>query len=90
MYPYAFGWYAPFQRIAFQNKFGYPEWMLSRLDDYLVIPLMWYNDPEKAAEYEDAKKNSSMQLEKGEVDNKFWINVKEREEKGEKVTLEQK
>ena len=51
---------------------------------------MWYNDPEKAAEYEDAKKNTSMQLEKGEVDNKFWIDVKEREEKGEKVTLEQK
>lgn len=90
MYPYAFGWYAPFQRIAFQNKFGYPEWMLSRLDDYLVIPSIWYNDPEKAAEYEDAKKNTSMQLGMGEVENKFWINVKEREENGEKVTLEQK
>jgi microcin C transport system substrate-binding protein len=90
MYPYAFGWYAPYQRIAFQNKFGYPEWMLSRIRDYLVIPSIWYNDQEKAAEYEDAKKNSSMQLEKGEVENKFWINVKEREEKGEKVTLEQK
>jgi microcin C transport system substrate-binding protein len=90
MQPYAFGWYAPYQRIAFHNKFGYPEWILSRTRDYLVIPSMWYNDPEKAAEYEDAKKNTSMQLEKGEVDNKFWINVKEREEKGEKVTLEQK
>lgn len=90
MYPYAFGWYAPYQRIAFQNKFGYPKWMLARTRDYFVIPSMWYNDPEKAAEYEDAKNNSSMQLEKGEVDNKFWINVKEREEKGEKVTLEQK
>ena len=90
MQPYAFGWYAPYQRIAFHNKFGYPEWILSRTRDYLVIPSMWYNDPEKAAEYEDAKKNTSMQLEKGEVDNKFWLNVKEREEKGEKVTLEQK
>ena len=90
MQPYAFGWYAPYQRIAFHNKFGYPEWILSRTRDYLVIPSMWYNDPEKAAEYEDAKKNTSMQLEKGEVDNKFWIDVKEREEKGEKVTLEQK
>jgi microcin C transport system substrate-binding protein len=90
MYPYAFGWYGPYQRTAFQNKFGYPEWILSRLDDYLIIPTMWWNDPVKAAEYEDAKKNTSMQLEKGEVDQKFWINVKEREEKGEKVSLEQK
>lgn len=87
MQPYAFGWYAPYQRIAFHNKFGYPEWILSRLDDYLVIPQMWYNDPEKAAEYEDARKNTSAQMEKGEVDNKFWMNVKEREEKGEKVTI---
>jgi microcin C transport system substrate-binding protein len=89
MQPYAFGWYAPYQRIAFHNKFGYPEWILSRTDDYLVIPIMWYNDPEKAAEYEDAKKNTTMQLEKGQIENKFWINVKDREEKGEKVTLGQ-
>lgn len=87
MQPYAYGWYAPYQRITFHNKFGYPEWMLSRVDDYLVIPIMWWNDPEKAAEYEDAKKNTTLQMEKGEVDNKFWVKVKEREEKGEKVTL---
>jgi hypothetical protein len=61
--------------------------MLSRVDDYLVIPIMWWNDPEKAAEYEDAKKNTTLQMEKVEVDNKFWVNVKEREEKGEKVIL---
>jgi hypothetical protein len=51
---------------------------------------MWYNDPVKAAEYEDAKKNTALALEKGEVDQKFWVNVKEREERGEKVTLTQK
>jgi microcin C transport system substrate-binding protein len=90
MQPYAFGWYGPYQRIAFHNKFGYPEWMLPRKEDYLWIPIVWYNDPVKAAEYEDAKKNTALQLEKGEVDQKFWVNVKEREEKGEKVTLGQK
>jgi len=90
MQPYAFGWFGPYQRIAFHNKFGYPEWILPRKEDYLYIPIMWYNDPVKAAEFEDAKKNTAMQLEKGEVDQKFWMNVKEREERGEKVTLTQK
>jgi microcin C transport system substrate-binding protein len=87
--PYAFGWYGPYQRIAFHNKFGYPEWMLTRIEDYLKIPILWYNDPVKAAEYQDAQKDKNMQLDKGEVDQKFWINVKDREERGEKVTLTQ-
>jgi len=87
MQPYAFGWFGPYQRIAFHNKFGFPEPILSRTDDYLVIPILWYNDPEKAAEYEDAKKDNKLVLEQGEVDQKFWITVKEREDKGEKVTI---
>jgi microcin C transport system substrate-binding protein len=87
MQPYAFGWFGPYQRIAFHNKFGFPEPILSRTDDYLVIPILWYNDPEKAAEYEDAKKDNKLVMEQGEVDQKFWITVKEREDKGEKVTI---
>lgn len=56
MQPYAFGWYAPYQRIAFHNKFGYPEWMISRTGNYLTLVSIWYNDPEKLARYEEAKK----------------------------------
>ncbi|RPI18356.1 MAG: ABC transporter substrate-binding protein [Ignavibacteriae bacterium] len=87
MQPYAFGWYGPYQRVAYHNKFGFPEWMLSRTDDFLIIPSMWYNDPVQAAEYEDAKKDNKLTMTQGEVDHKFWVNLKEREDKGEKVIL---
>lgn len=76
MQPYAFGWYAPYQRIAFHNKFGYPEWMISRTGNYLTLVSIWYNDPEKLARYEEAKKDNSIKLDMGEVENKYWTTVK--------------
>ena len=79
--PYVFGWYMPYQRIAFQNKFGYPKWMLPKREDYLRIPILWWNDPEKAAEYEDAQKDKNIKLEKGEIDQKYWLDLKEKREK---------
>ncbi|MFI5144128.1 MAG: extracellular solute-binding protein [Ignavibacteria bacterium] len=79
-YSYAFGWYAPYQRFAFHNKFGYPQSILTKLDDFLVAPYLWYFDPEKAAEYEAAKTDKSKKLDKGEMDNKYWINLKEKTE----------
>jgi microcin C transport system substrate-binding protein len=51
---YGFGWSAPFQRIIFHNKFGFPEWIIGRVTDYLAAPYMWYYDPVKAAEYDEA------------------------------------
>jgi len=80
LFGYAYGWYLPCQRIAFHNKFGYPQWMLTRVDDFLVIPQMWWIDPEKAAEYEAAKTDKNKKMDKGEVDNRYWQKVKEKEE----------
>ena len=82
--PYVFGWFMPYQRIAFQNKFGYPKWILPKREDYLRVPILWWNDPEKAAEYEDAEKDKSIKLEKGEIDQKYWLDLKEKREKGSK------
>ena len=82
MQPYVFGWYAPYQRLAFHNKFGFPKWILPRTEDYLRIPILWWNDPEKAAEYEDARKDKNIVLPKGEVDQKYWIELREKREKG--------
>jgi microcin C transport system substrate-binding protein len=87
-YPYIFAWYAPYQRIAIQNKFGYPDWYLPRTENYLTIPSLWWNDPEKAAEYEDAKNDPNLTLEKGEVDQKFWTKVRSKLEAGESVDLD--
>jgi len=74
---YVFGWYAPYHRIAFQNKFGYPEWMLNKIGNYLGITYMWYNDPEKAAEYDAAKLDKSINLPQGTIENKYWLSNKE-------------
>jgi len=90
--PYIYGWYANYQRILFHNKFGYPKWYLSRFDDYyggkeLGIFAIWWLDPEKYAAYQEALKDKTKTLPVGEVEEKFWIDLKEREEKGEVVML---
>lgn len=77
---YGFGWYAPYQRIAFHNKFSYPEWILPRTSDYLFTAVVWYYDPEKAAEYDAVKSDPNKKMEIKEEDQKYWIKVKEQEE----------
>lgn len=89
-YAYAFGWYGPYQRIGYHNKFGYPEWYLPRTGDHYTVAILWWNDPERAAEYDEAVKDKNLTMETTEVDQKFWTDVKAREEKGETVTLTEK
>lgn len=90
--PYIYGWYANYQRILFHNKFGYPKWYLSRFDDYyggkeLGIFAIWWIDPERFAAYQEALKDKTKSLAVGEVEEKFWIDLKTREDKGEVVML---
>jgi len=74
-----FGWYPPYQRIAYQNKFGYPEGIIARNFDVItVLPYLWFNDPEKALEYDAAVLDKSKVLPKGEEDNKYWLQLKEK------------
>jgi|WetSurMetagenome_2_1015567.scaffolds.fasta_scaffold14650_2 microcin C transport system substrate-binding protein len=78
-YGYAFGWYPPYQRIAFHNKFGFPDWVISRnLGAIYVLPYMWFNDPEKALEYDAAVLDKNKTLPKGDEDNKYWLDLKEK------------
>jgi microcin C transport system substrate-binding protein len=74
-----FGWYPPYQRVAFQNKFGFPDGIIAR--DFNVIstlPYMWFNDPEKALEYDAVVLDKNKTLPKGDEDNKYWQNLKEK------------
>jgi hypothetical protein len=66
-------WYAPYQRIAFHNKFGYPDGILGRNSGSESVLSLWYCDAEKIAKYNEAMKDPGKTIEKGEVDNKFWI-----------------
>lgn len=70
--PYALGWYAPFDRVAFWNKFGMPKSYFGRRGDWRSALSLWWYDPKKDQAMEAAVKNSDITLPIGETDVKFW------------------
>jgi microcin C transport system substrate-binding protein len=71
-YQYVLGWDAPFERIAYWNRFGQPPGYLSRIGDYRDIPSMWWFDPQKDAELRRAMAESSVKLPVGETEVRYW------------------
>jgi microcin C transport system substrate-binding protein len=69
--PTARSWYAPYQRILFWNKFGMPEWYFRLYFDYHDILIYWWEEPELAAQLEEARK-SGAPMEVGETEVTFW------------------
>lgn len=74
---YAFTWYYPAERIAFHDKFGFPSGMLTKTDDYLSIPGIWYIDPERLKKYEEAQQDENVKLAIMPKDNKYWMEIKQ-------------
>lgn len=72
-YPYILLWMAPFQRIGYWNKFGQPEGVLTRFGDYRDITTLWWIDPEREARLGEAMRDSSVQLEVGETEDRYWL-----------------
>lgn len=72
LYPYVLEWTAPFQRLAYWNKFGHPESYLTRTGDYRDIVSLWWIDPEKEARLEEALRDDSIELEVGEAESHYW------------------
>ncbi|MBL0105782.1 MAG: hypothetical protein IPP52_00410 [Ignavibacteria bacterium] len=94
MQPYVYGWYADYVRLMWHNKFGYPKWIVSRFDDYYSgteqpVFAMWWLDPAKDQKYMEAIKDKSKKLPTEEVDNSYWLELATRENKGEKIKLNQ-
>jgi hypothetical protein len=54
------------------NKFGAPPGYLTRTGDYYSIHQMWWIDPEKEAQLQNAMRNSSMKLPVGPTDDRYW------------------
>jgi microcin C transport system substrate-binding protein len=73
-------WYAPYQRIAFWNRFGTPRGYISRTGDYRDLFSMWWIDPDKSRALEDALKNPSANLGEGMADDKHWLDFAKTEE----------
>ena len=72
-----FEWTAPFERLVFANKFGYPQGILTRVGDYRDVPSLWWIDPEKAQKLEAAMKDPSINLGEGPADDKYWLEFTE-------------
>ena len=74
---YAFGWVAPYAaRVAFWNKFGYPEEGLSYSGDWRSIFYLWWVDPEKEGELKKARKDKTRIMPQGTEIIDFWKKIK--------------
>jgi microcin C transport system substrate-binding protein len=78
-YHYLLSWDAPFQRIAYWNKFGMPEGYLSRIGDYRDIPSLWWIDPQKDADLRKAMGDNQVKLPVGQTEVRYWPQYGERE-----------
>jgi microcin C transport system substrate-binding protein len=80
---YALGWDAPFHRIAYWNKFGYPESYLTRFGDQGDIVSMWWRDPEKERQVAQGMRDSSVKFAVGETDVTYWPEYAKRQGDGQ-------
>jgi microcin C transport system substrate-binding protein len=72
LHHYALEWDAPFQRIAYWNKFGHPEGYLSRIDDYYSAAWLWWIDPERERALNRAMADQTVKLDVGPLEIKYW------------------
>ena len=70
--PYALGWYGPFTRVLYWNKFGQPKSYLSRRGDWRGISSLWWYDPQKDQAMEATMKDKNIKLPVGETMVTFW------------------
>jgi microcin C transport system substrate-binding protein len=69
---YILEWDMPFQRIAYWNKFGHPVGYLTRVGDYTDMPSLWWIDPQKEQQLNQAVADPSAKLPIEPVDILYW------------------
>jgi len=78
-YQYVLLWTGPFTRVLYWNKFGTPPGYLSRTGDAPGagngpgFPQMWWSDTGKEAKLDQAQRDTSVKLEVGPVENRYWL-----------------
>jgi microcin C transport system substrate-binding protein len=72
-YHHTLFWTAPYFRVIYWNRYGMPSGLVSRTGDAASIPIMWWIDPDKEIKLQQALKDSSLKLEVGATDDKYWI-----------------
>ncbi len=73
LYPYLLRWSAPYQRVVYWNRYGQPDGYFTRVGDYTDLPSLWWIDPEKSQQLDQARGDSSIQLEVGETEDRYWL-----------------
>jgi microcin C transport system substrate-binding protein len=66
-------WTAPYERVVFWNKFGYPKGIITRTGDYRDIPSLWWIDAEKSQKLQAAMKDQSVNLGEGASEDRYWL-----------------
>ena len=80
LYPYILRWKVPFQRIVYWNRYGQPDGYLSRVGDYLDLSSLWWIDPEKSQQLDEARRDPGIQLEVGQTEDRYWLEFDKAEE----------
>ena len=70
--PYVLGWYNPSQRMLFWNKYSMPAWGSTRTSDYSDLHNIWWVDPAKDAQLKAARADSSLTMDPGSRENRYW------------------
>lgn len=78
--PYILGWYGPAQRVAFWNRYEMPEWGIPRISDTSNMHSIWWVNPELDAELEAAMADTSLTMDPGAKENRFWAAYNEAEQ----------
>jgi len=69
---YVLFWEAPYNRIAYWNKFGMPQGEFTRFGDYHDVPGLWWVDPDKEAALKRAMADNNAKLPVGETEDHWW------------------
>ncbi len=69
---WALAWDGPFTRIAFANKFGFPDYYITRYGDNRDPLTLWWLDPEKARELAQAGQDANAKMPVGTTDVHYW------------------
>ena len=78
---WVFEWFAPYDRVVFWNKFGRPKGEFTRIGNYMDIYSLWWIDPAASQQLEQARRDPSMNLGQGEIEDKYWLEFAKMEEK---------
>jgi microcin C transport system substrate-binding protein len=73
LYLYILEWTAPYTRIVYWNKFGHPIGYISRIGDHRDLPSMWWIDPERSQKLDEARGDSTIQLNVGQSEDRYWL-----------------